>query len=157
MSQTVEIDEVDIRILCMLIKDARTELNDIAKDCGLSANAIYKRVERLKEAGVITGTILFLNHEPFGFGQTATIGINLDPNQEVEVANLIRKHAHLIHLDTSFGKYDICAFVIAKDIAQLELLKQIIRKQLGIKRIVVNFWDKTYGNLGNIGLQPKKS
>jgi Lrp/AsnC family transcriptional regulator, regulator for asnA, asnC and gidA len=157
MSQTVEIDEVDIKILLTLIKDARTKLKDIAKDCGLSANAIFKRVERLKAAGVITGTILFINPESFDLRQTTTIGINLEPNQEVEVASLIRKHANLIHLDTSFGKYDICAFAITKNIANLELLKQIIRKHPGITRIAVNFWDKVYFNLGNIALQPQRA
>lgn len=157
MSQTVEIDKIDVKILRMLIKDARTDLNNIAKYCGLSANAIYKRVERLKAVGVITGTILFINPESFNLGQSAIIGINLEPNQEVEVTNLIRKHAHLVQLDTSFGKYDLSAFVITKNFAHIELLKQIIRKQPGIKRIAINFWDKVYFNLENIGLQPKRA
>lgn len=156
MSQTVEIDEFDIKILHMLIKDARTQLSDIAKDCGLSVNAIHKRVTRLKAAGVITGTIVFINPEPFDLEQVATVGINLEPNQEVEVANLIRKFTYLIHIDISLGKYDICAFIIATNMNQIELLKATIRNHTGIKRIAVNFWSKTYFNFGNIGLKPKR-
>jgi len=152
----VEIDEVDIKILRMLIKDARTQLNDIAKDCDLSVNAIHKRVKHLKAAGVITGTIVFINPEPFGLEQIATVGINLEPNQEVEVANLIRKFAYLIHIDRSLGKYDICAFVVATNMNQIELLKATIRNHIGIKRIVVNFWSKTFFNFGNIALKPKR-
>ncbi|MBM4400739.1 MAG: Lrp/AsnC family transcriptional regulator [Crenarchaeota archaeon] len=157
MNQTVEIDETDIKILRMLINDARTKLNDIAENCGVSSNAIFKRVKRLKAAGVITGTTLFINTKPLGLEQSATLGINLEPNQEKKVANLIRKHAHLVHLDTSFGKYDMCAFIIAKNIEHLELLKQTIRKHPGVKRIAVNLWNKAYFSLGDVGFQPNRA
>jgi DNA-binding Lrp family transcriptional regulator len=157
MSQTVEIDEVDIKILRELIKDARTKLKDIANDCGLSSNAIFKRVKRLKETGVITGTILYTNLELFGLKYPATIGINLKHDNKLKVIKLIRKHANLIAVNPSFGKYDLCAFVMAKSISQLELLKQIVRKQPEVRRIAVNFWSKAYFNLGNIGLQPKRA
>jgi DNA-binding Lrp family transcriptional regulator len=157
MSQSVEIDEVDIKILRLLIKDARTELKEIAEECGLSSNAIFKRIERLRNTGVITGTILFINPYSFGFENLATIGINVEPNQEADVANLIRKHAYLVQLDTSYGKYDICAFIMAKNIADLERLKQLIRKHPGVKRIAFNLWDKPHLLPENIGLQPQKS
>ena len=34
MTNTVDIDETDVKILNMLIKEARTRLKDIAKECG---------------------------------------------------------------------------------------------------------------------------
>ena len=152
----MEIDEVDIKILRMLIKDSRTNLEVIAKHCGLSANAIHKRVERLKAAGVITGTILYIDLKAFGFEHIATIGVNLEPNQELKVANLIRKYAYLIHIDRSLGKYDITAFVIVANLKQIEMLKETIRNQFGIRRIAINFLSKSYFNLGNIDLQPTR-
>ena len=152
----MEIDEVDSKILRMLIKDARTNLKVIANECGLSANAIHKRVKRLKAAGVITGTIVFIKPELFGLEQAATVGINLEPSQELNVTDLIRKVAYLIHIDRSLGKYDICAFVAAKNMKQIEMLKETIRKHTGVKRIAVNFWSKTYFNYDNIGLKPKR-
>jgi len=136
----------------MLIRDARTNLTAIAKNCSLSVNAIHKRVRRLKAAGVITGTIVFINPEPFDLKQIVTIGVNLEPKHEIRVTNLIRKFAYLIHIDRSIGKYDICAFVIAKNMQQIELLKENIRKHAGVKSIAVNFWGKTFFNFENIGL-----
>jgi DNA-binding Lrp family transcriptional regulator len=159
MSNVVEIDEIDAKILRELIKDARTKLKDIAKECGLSSNAIFKRVKRLKATGVITGTILYTNLALSGYEYPATIGINLTTCQEPEVVKLIRKHAHLIALYKSIGKYDLCAFVMAKTMAELDHLKQIIRQHPGIKRIAVNFWDTdtTSFHFENIDLQNKKS
>lgn len=157
MSSIVKTDEIDIKILRMLTNDARTTLEAMAKECAVSANAINKRVERLKAAGVITGTIIFINSESFGLQHSATVGINLDPNQEAEVAKLIRKFAYLVHLDRSFGKYDICAFVMAANMKQIEMLKETIRKHAGIRRIAVDFWGKIYFNYENIGLRQTKS
>ena len=148
----MEIDEVDTKILRMLIKDARTNLTAIAKNCSLSVNAIHKRVRRLKAAGVITGTIVFITPALFGLEQIVTVGVNLESKHEEKVTNLIRKFAYLIHIDRSIGKYDICAFVIAKDLAQIELLKESIRKQIGVRKIAVNFWGKTHFNFENISL-----
>jgi len=157
MSQTVEIDEIDVKILRELMQDPRKKLKDLAKECGLSSNAIFKRVKRLKATGVITGTILYTNLERSSYEQQATIGINLKADQELPVAKIIREHANLIALHPSFGKYDLCAFVMAKNLAELEQLKQIIRKQPGVRRIAINFWNKCYFNYENLDLQPKRT
>jgi DNA-binding Lrp family transcriptional regulator len=157
MSNLVEIDEIDAKILRELIKDARTKLKDIAKECGLSSNAIFKRVKRLKATGIITGTILYTNLALSGYEYSATIGINLNADQESGVVKLIRKHAKVIALYQSVGKYDLCAFVVAKSMAELDQLKQVIRKHVGIKRIAVNFWDTSNFNFENIELQVKRS
>jgi hypothetical protein len=46
---------------------------------------------------------------------------------------------------------------MAKNLAELEQLKQIIRKQPGVRRIAINFWNKCYFNFENLILQPKRA
>jgi Lrp/AsnC family transcriptional regulator for asnA, asnC and gidA len=157
MNQTVEIDEIDVKILRELIQDARKKLKDIAKECSLSSNAIFKRIKRLKATGVITGTIIYTNLESSAYEQPATIGINLNANQEPRVSKIIRKHGNLIALHPSVGKYDLSAFVMAKNLTELEQLKQIIRKQPGVRRIAINFWNKCYFNFDNVDFATKRS
>ena len=55
----MKLDEIDVKILHALIRDARTNLKDIAKECGVSSNAIFKRVKHLRDEGVIVGTVLY--------------------------------------------------------------------------------------------------
>jgi len=159
MTYEIELDEIDVKILGTLIKDARTKLKEIAKDCGLTSNAIFKRIKHLKSIGVIVGTTLFPDAKEFGYTHIATIGINLDYTQENEIAKLIRERAkaNLIELSSSIGKYDVCAVMLTKSLQELDNITQAIRKHPGVKRIAVNIWvSEPYFLLENLDLQPTR-
>ena len=49
------VDDIDARIIAALIKDARASYALIGQEVGLSAPAVKRRVDRLREAGAITG------------------------------------------------------------------------------------------------------
>ena len=153
MSSTVEIDEIDVKILRELIKDARTRLKDIAKACGVSSSAIFTRLKRLKTTGVITGAVQFVNMGRLGYLFPASIGINLNPDKETIVMKLIRENFNIIVLSQSVGKNDLIIFLALKSIKEIERLKQVIRKQEGIRKISVNLWSTPRFNFENIDLQ----
>jgi DNA-binding Lrp family transcriptional regulator len=142
MDSEVQLDEIDAKILSALIKDVRTKLKDIAKDCGLTSNAIFKRIKHLKSIGVIVGTTLYPDAREFGYTHIATVGVNLDYAQEDEIVKLILKRAktNLIELSSSIGKYDLTAFMLAKSLQELDDITQAIRKHPGVKRTAVNIW-----------------
>ncbi len=157
MTSEVELDEIDVKILSALIRDARTKLKEIAKDCGLSSNAVFKRIKHLKDIGVIVGTTLYPDARKFAFTHVATVGVNLDYAQETEIANLFRERAkaNLIELSSSIGKYDLCVFMLGKSLQELDSITQAVRKHPGVKRIAVNIWvSEPYFLLENLHLQP---
>lgn len=152
----MELDEIDLKILRALIRDARTNLKDIAKECGLSSNAIFKRIQHLRSTGVIMGTILFVNMSALGNTYPAAIGVNLNPRQEKVVAKLIRERANVIDISQSVGEYDLCVFMIAKSISEIDYMKQLIRKQPGVERVAVSLWSKAQFIFENLNLQPQE-
>jgi Lrp/AsnC family transcriptional regulator for asnA, asnC and gidA len=157
MNPEIEIDEIDVKILTMLIRDPRTSLKVIAEKCGLTSVAILKRIKRLKTSGVIIGTTLIPNIQALGYQQFTTIGINLDYAQQPKIIELIQKQADVVELSPSIGKYDLCAVVFTKDIGELNSLIQTIRKHPGIRRIAANIWVLYPQNiLENLSLQPAK-
>jgi Lrp/AsnC family transcriptional regulator for asnA, asnC and gidA len=153
----VKVDEIDAQILRALIRDARTKLKDIAKTCGVSSNAIFKRVKRLKDAGVMKRATLFTNFACLGYTHPATIAITLTPGQEQRVIRLIQKRAdlNLAALSKSVGKYDLFIFLVAKSIDELNDLKDTLVKEHGAERVSVNFWSKPHFNFENVNLNPK--
>ena len=159
MTAKVELDEIDVKILNALIRDARTKMKKIAKDCCVSSNAIVKRIKHLKSIRVIVGTALFCDLLKFGYTNVANIGINLDYDQETEIAKLIRGRAkaNLIEFSPSIGKYDLCAVILAKSLQELDSITQAIRKHPGVKRVAVNIWvSEPYFILENLDLQPTR-
>ena len=73
-----KIDKLDKKILSILSKNARIPFKDVAAECGVSRAAIHQRVERLKEAGVITGSSFDINPKSLGYNTCTYIGINLE-------------------------------------------------------------------------------
>lgn len=154
LTAQVKIDEVDVKILRALIADARTKLKDIAKECGLSSTAILKRVKRLKAAGVIVGSVLFLNMNQTGFMHAATIVVNVDIHEKKEALRIIRDRSNLLVTGESAGINTLRAFVVAKSIVDLENLKQAIRNKLGSRKIAVTIWRTPQLLFDNVKLEP---
>jgi DNA-binding Lrp family transcriptional regulator len=157
MKAPVEIDDIDNIILRTLVKNARTRLKDIAKDCGISSVSVLNRIKRLKTLGVITGATMFIRMDnSWNWGIAATIGIELNWNQEEEVGKIIREQKNLMELAQSIGKYDLCAFVQTYGLSELEKLCYEVRKHAGVKSVTAMIWSKPHNAYENVDLQPKE-
>jgi DNA-binding Lrp family transcriptional regulator len=154
LTAQVKIDDVDVKILRALVVDARTKLKDIAKECGLSSTAILKRVKRLKAAGVIVGSVLFLNMNQMGFMHAASLLVNVNIHEKEEVLRIIRNRSNLLIAGESAGINTLRAFVVAKSLADLENLKQAVRNKLGSRKVALNIWGTPQFLFDNIELEP---
>jgi len=151
----IEIDEIDNKILRILIRDARARLKDIAKDCGISSVSVLKRIKRLKTLGVITGATLFPRLDLLGLNIVATIGIEATANQD-QIIKFIDEHTNLIEPSTSIGEYDLTTIVYAENIYTLEKVVSKIRKLVGVRKVTVNVWaGQPHMLFENIDLQPR--
>src|SRR5687768_18106975 len=69
----VELDELDLRIVALLLLDARTPAAQIAEQIGLSRPAVADRLEKLERQGIIRGMTVVLDPTALGMGITAFI------------------------------------------------------------------------------------
>ena len=76
--ENYQIDNLDKQILHALMENARIAYAELAKRFGVSAGTIHVRVEKLKQAGIITGTQLSINTKQLGYDVCCFIGINLN-------------------------------------------------------------------------------
>ena len=77
MTNGFQLDKLDLMILSILIEDARSSLKEIAKMCGLTSSAVFRRIKLLKQEGVIVGTFLVVDPKIFGPSFYATLFIDL--------------------------------------------------------------------------------
>jgi len=156
MGTLVEIDEIDKKILGMLIADARVRLKDVAKACEISSVSVLKRIKRLRVSGVILGATVLPNLDFLGHRMAATIGIEANTNQD-QVVRFLEEHTHVVDASTCIGKYDLISVVLTEDIYHLERVVGELKKISGIRRVTVNVWSgKPQFTLENIDLQPRK-
>lgn len=115
----MKIDEVDVRILKTLLRNVRTSFSEIAKDCGMSSNAIRIRFERLKKNGVITGSRMQVNPKTLGYNCVALLKIKAAANEQTEVYDFVHKIPNVIACFQPIGRYNIHCFVASKNIDEL--------------------------------------
>lgn len=61
-----ELDEVDRELLSLLQENSRYTATELAERIGVSDNTIHNRMDRLEEAGVITGYTTSVDHDRTG-------------------------------------------------------------------------------------------
>ena len=71
----VELDELDLRIVDLLLKDARTPTAQIAEQIGLSRPAVADRLDKLERQRVIRGTTAVIDPTAIGKSITAFVAV----------------------------------------------------------------------------------
>jgi DNA-binding Lrp family transcriptional regulator len=73
--QNYVLDNTDIEILRILIRDCRTPYRSIGVSIGMSTNAIKTRVARLVSQGIIQRFMTFIDHAIFGYSKVCYLTI----------------------------------------------------------------------------------
>ncbi|HBL32966.1 MAG TPA: transcriptional regulator, partial [Porphyromonadaceae bacterium] len=73
-----EFDELDEKILKLIVENARIPFLEVARACGVSGAAIHQRVQKLINQGVIKGSEYLIDAEKIGLETCAFIGLFLN-------------------------------------------------------------------------------
>mgnify|MGYP001238328892 FL=1 len=73
-----KLDDVDHKILDLLIDNSRIPFTDIAKKLLISAGTVHVRVKKMEEFGIIQGASLALDYKKLSYTFIAYIGIFLE-------------------------------------------------------------------------------
>lgn len=140
LSVRPKIDEVDVKILKILLEDPRTSFAKIAKDCEMSTNAIRMRFKRLKETGVITGAIMQVNPKSLGFECIAHLGIQADFNEEENVLEFLENIPGIIMTNRQIGKYNLVSFLALKNVDELAHLVELVNNNPYVMNVDTCIW-----------------
>lgn len=120
----VELDELDLRIVHLLLKDARTPAAQIAEQIGLSRPAVADRLDKLERQGVIRGTTAVIDPTAIGRGVTAFIaarGVHLSGPAWKRFRELMQRD-EVLEVHTVAGEDCYLLKVRAESIAGLNTL-----------------------------------
>ncbi|AHF66741.1 MULTISPECIES: Lrp/AsnC family transcriptional regulator [Pseudomonas] len=112
------LDRIDRAILKILQRDASISNVALAEKVKLSAPACLRRVERLKEAGVIKGVVALLNSEALDAGMVVLIGVVLDrstPESFAQFEAAAQKVSGCMEFHVVTGEFDYFMLLRTKD------------------------------------------
>ncbi|APX18010.1 AsnC family transcriptional regulator (plasmid) [Phaeobacter inhibens] len=87
-------DEVDLKILKELQRDARLTHQDLSERVGLSPSPVARRIRALEDAGVIKGYTANVDEAQMGFGFSVFVSVKLDHQIDDRLVNFERAVAH---------------------------------------------------------------
>jgi len=123
-----KLDEVDLKILDIITKNARIPFKDVAADVGVSRAAVHQRVNRMIELGVIIGSGYHINPKKVEFRTCTYIGIFLEKGGLfTEVVEGLKRIPEIVECHYTTGQYAIFIKVYAKD---NEHLKAVLSGQI---------------------------
>lgn len=106
---TEELDTIDARILDLLQADASLSIAEIADKVGLSSSPCWRRIERLKKAGIIQGQVTLLDRDRLGlaFEVIASVKLQLPNRENLErFENAVQKWPEVVDCVTVTGAVD---------------------------------------------------
>ena len=77
----IKLDEIDQKILDILIDNTRTPFTEISKRLLISAGTVHVRVKKMEDAGIIKGSSLNLDYVKLGYSFIDGIYNVLYPNK----------------------------------------------------------------------------
>ncbi|MBP5420041.1 MAG: Lrp/AsnC ligand binding domain-containing protein [Bacteroidales bacterium] len=111
----LQIDDLDKKILSLIMENARMPFLEVARACGVSGAAIHQRVQRLVNIGVIKGSEFIINPSKIGYMTCAYIGIFLkDASYFDSVVDQMKKIPQIVECHYTTGQYAIFIKVYAK-------------------------------------------
>jgi DNA-binding Lrp family transcriptional regulator len=117
------IDAIDRKIVALLVEDGRRTYGDIGAAVALSAPAVKRRVDRLRDSGAVRGFTAVVDHAALGASTEALVELFYAPGTQLEeVARSLERHPEVVEAWSVTGEADAIARVRTQDNVDLERL-----------------------------------
>lgn len=128
------IDNLDKKILEIIMKNARIPSKDVAVECGVSRAAIHQRIQRMIDVGVISGSGYVVNPKTLGYTTCTFIGLTLERGSMYKtVVPELEKIPEVVEVHFTTGSYTMMIKLYARDNQHLmELLNGKIQHIPGV-------------------------
>jgi DNA-binding Lrp family transcriptional regulator len=113
------LDDLDRQVVTALRANARLSMRALAAELHISRASAYARVERLEQAGVITGYSATINPQKYGCGLSAYVFLKIAQQSWKRVRNQVLSMPEIDHAALVSGEHDIMLLVRTRDAAEL--------------------------------------
>lgn len=134
----IELNDVDIKLLAELERDADRTNVELARLAGLSPAATLHRVRRLKDSGLVRRIGAELDPELAGFPLMVFLAVTIGRHDEAAHDRLQRavdSIPQVVRADWVSGETDALLEVVSRSIAELQRVQLLLSSRGGAERI----------------------
>ncbi len=120
---TIELDSLDIRVLDILQTDTTLPVTEIAERVNSSKSVVWRRIQRMLDAGVIRERVAVLDPQKLGLGVLVFSHIKMSKHGRGALPRFIdaiKGFPEVIECHTLMGDVDFLLKIVVADIAEYE-------------------------------------
>jgi DNA-binding Lrp family transcriptional regulator len=150
MPVTTSLDETDHEIVALLKENARRTFGDIGSRVALSPTAVKRRVDRLEEAGVITGYTATVDETLMGRPLVVFTELRISGTSDVrELVSVTAKLPEVEAIHVTAGDPDFLVALRVKDMSRLMAVINNLRRTRRVSStkslVVIDSWYRPQG------------
>ncbi len=136
MQENYKVDNTDLKILEILMENAKRPFTEVAKMVFVSGGTIHVRMNKLEDAGIVEQTTIKVNYSKLGYDITAFIGIYLEKSALYDtVMAKLKAIPEITNIHYTTGNYSMFVKIHCKDTNHLKaVLHDKIQQVDGIER-----------------------
>ena len=116
------LDELDQKIVRLLIQNARMSYPEIGQQTGISRVAVKMRVQALEQKGVIEEYTTIINPQKISGAVSCYFDIETRPDALMEVAEILRQNDTITQIYRVTGKSRLHVHAVASSSEEMEAL-----------------------------------
>lgn len=123
--QKFSLDPASIRLLDLLQQNSERSISELAEATGLSASPCWRRVNDLKESGVIKRSVALVNAQSLGLAVNVFVQVSLkqQDRESLDVFNAaIRTKPEIVECYLMTGEADYMLRVVVEDLLKFQAL-----------------------------------
>ncbi len=117
------LDEMNLRIIDILTRDASRPFVEIAKELEISDATVHMRVKRMLASGTIRRFTIAIDSSLLGYSHVAFMGINIKLGCTDEIAGVLSRQEEILEIHEMHGRFDLLLKIRARS---LEEMREII-------------------------------
>lgn len=114
-----KIDELDLKILTELVKDAGISVPKLSKKINVNSSVAYSRIKRLSKKNLVEKFTVLVNERLLGYTVDAVIGCNIDSRLRENIVREIFGLDQVRDISEVTGRFDLLVNVKARSLDDL--------------------------------------
>ena len=117
------LDSTDMRTIHLLLDNAKVSLAEIGKELDISQPAARKRIQKLKDKGVLRGSTILSNERRIGW-ERALLALDISKEDYLSTVEAIKSTPMVNSVYTATGPYSLAVEVLGP----VGIIKEVIKK-----------------------------
>lgn len=129
-----ELDDVDARILGILVEDGRRSFREVARRAGITTPTVQARIKRMMDEGLILKISPIFNPSKFQHGLVFQLYLRVNPAEIEEIARKLGTRSEVRGIYLTTGENNLALRVTVDSLEELQQFTEGLDRDFGVKQ-----------------------